>query len=111
MDSQLKISQPSMPSTNSLLILICFFNILDVILSLRLVTTTCTESNPFIVMLMCQYGTLPAFLGPKLFFLSLLAIGVFFTRKHSLFAQRMLCFIAMAYGLLVSYLIGLTISV
>ena len=105
--SRLRFGLSTMPSVGSLFVLILLFNALDVVISLELVQTAADEFNPFIAMLMERFGRLPAFLGPKLFSLALLAIGVFSMRRPSLLAHRLLCFIAIAYGLLVSYLMSL----
>jgi hypothetical protein len=107
---QFRVTLPPMPSVAFLFTLICLLNAMDVVMSLGLVTSALKELSPVISALMCRYGTLPAFLGPKLVSLTLLAVGVFSMPRHSLFARRMLVFIATAYGFLVSYLIGLTIA-
>ena len=93
-----------MPSVGSLFILILLFNALDIVISLELVQTAADEFNPFIAMLMERFGRLPAFLGPKIISLTLLAVGVFSTSRPSPLTHRLMCFLAVAYGLLVSYL-------
>ena len=107
---QFNVSLPSMPSVRFLFCLICVLNVLDIILSLGLVTTFADEFNPIIAMLMSEYGMIPTFFGYKAFFLTLLGVGVFSIKKVSLLSHRLLFFLAVIYWMLVSYIIGLTIS-
>ena len=108
-ERQFRSMLPTIPSVGTLFALICLFNFMDVVISLELVTTAADEFNPFIAMLMDRFGRLPAFLGPKLISLSLLAVGVFSTEHPTLFTRRMLCFVTLVYGLLVSYLLTLVL--
>ena len=110
MSRQFNVSLPSMPSVKFLFCLICLLNVLDVILSLELVATFADELNPIIAVLMNKYGRIPTFFGYKVFFLTLLGVGVFSIKKVSLLSHRLLFFLAVIYWLLVSYIIGLTIS-